>query len=127
MALVLFEFFDPAALVSVDLSEQRRTAVENEMGYGDDMRGRRFGAADVEATGNAAIVTEIQHIDHLTSGRDWYLGRFCCQETLKLFGEPSVDRQCTLELRDEDIGLIRVIDHFALLVPGSDRCCHYAP
>jgi hypothetical protein len=54
--LLLFEIFDLATLVSVDLPEQRQAAVESEVGYGDDMCGYRFGAIDVEATGNAAII-----------------------------------------------------------------------
>jgi len=86
-AALLLEFFDPPALVRVDVAEQRRAAIEEEVGDGDDMDSRRVGAADVEATGNAALVAEIQHIDHLAPCGNWDRGRFCCEATLKIFGD----------------------------------------
>ncbi len=55
-----FEFFDATALVRVDVAKQRRATIEEEVGDGDDMDSGRVRATDVEATGNAAFVAEIQ-------------------------------------------------------------------
>ena len=53
---LLFDFLYAVTLVGVDVAEQRRAAIEQEVGDRDDVDGLSVRAAEVETTGNAALV-----------------------------------------------------------------------
>ena len=108
---LLFKLFDAMALISIDLPEQRRMSVKAQMGDGDEVRGFRLRAADVQTTHDASFFPSVEDAHDATAGGNRSIGRLFSQRSNEGLREPGFHGQRCFHLYNEATGLFGIVDH----------------